>query len=207
MTVDSSAVTDEALMMRFQAGDRGALTTLVRRHKSSMYHFVLRQVRSRAAAEDLTQDVFVRLVQSATTFKHEARFTSWLYAIARNLCVDHLRRGGVRHAASLDAPSDREAHSVGTTLGERLADPTPAASAERNVVSADIGARVNRAIESLPVEQREVFLLRQLAQVPFRDIAEMTGVSENTVKSRMRYALERLQEALADYEEFARALR
>jgi len=207
MSVESIPVSDEALMMRFQAGDRGALSTLVSRHKTSMYNFVLRQVRSRSVAEDLTQDVFVRLVQSASTFKHEARFTSWLYAIARNLCIDHLRRGGLRHAASLDAPIGREDDASGATLGERLADPTPAASAERSVVSADIGARVNRAVESLPVEQREVFLLRQLARVPFRDIAEMTGVSENTVKSRMRYALERLQEALTDYEEFARALR
>jgi RNA polymerase sigma-70 factor (ECF subfamily) len=205
--MDSTAESDEAFMMRFQAGDRTALTTLVRRHNRSIYNFILRQVRSRPVAEDLTQDVFVRVVQRATTFKHEARFTSWLYAIARNLCVDHLRRGGVRHTTSLDAPLGRDDGASGATLSERLADTAPSASAERSVVSADIGARVHRAVEALPVEQREVFLLRQLARVPFHDIAEMTGVSENTVKSRMRYALERLQEALADYEELARALR
>ena len=67
--------------------------------------------------------------------------------------------------------------------------------------------RITRAVEQLPEEQREVFLLREIGHVPFKDIAEMTGVSENTVKSRMRYALERLQEALSEYEDYARALR
>jgi RNA polymerase sigma-70 factor (ECF subfamily) len=67
--------------------------------------------------------------------------------------------------------------------------------------------RIVRAVEQLPEEQREVFLLREVGHVPFKDIAEMTGVSENTVKSRMRYALERLQNALSEYEDYARALR
>ena len=74
-------------------------------------------------------------------------------------------------------------------------------------MSADIAARVTRAVEDLPAEQREVFLLRQQAGVPFKEIAKITGVSENTAKSRMRYALERLQTALAEYEDYARALR
>ena len=98
----------------------------------------------------------------------------------------------------------RDGDTQGATLSERIADNRPESSAERTAVSADIGARVNRALDALPAEQREVFLLRQLGQVPFKDIAEITGVSENTVKSRMRYALERLQEALIEYEDLAR---
>ena len=74
-------------------------------------------------------------------------------------------------------------------------------------VDTDIGQRIIKAVEALPPEQREVFLLRQLSRVPFKEIAKMTGVPENTVKSRMRYALERLQEALSEYEDYARALR
>ncbi len=75
------------------------------------------------------------------------------------------------------------------------------------MTATDIGQRIIAAVEVLPPEQREVFLLRQVGKVPFKDIAKMTGVPENTVKSRMRYALERLQEALSEYEDYARALR
>ncbi len=202
---DVSDISDETLMMQFQGGDRRAFAVLVGRHKSPVYNFIMRQVRSKTTAEDLTQDVFVRVVQSAGTFKHEARFTTWVYSIARNLCIDHLRKMSLRRHPSLDQPSAKD--QKGATLGDRIADEHPSASAERSVVSADIGQRVVAAVESLPPEQREVFLLRQMAKVPFKDIAKMTGVPENTVKSRMRYALERLQEALSDYEEYARALR
>jgi RNA polymerase sigma-70 factor (ECF subfamily) len=192
-------------MMRFQDGDRPSFVVLVRRHKTPLYNFILRHVRSRSHAEDLTQDVFVRVVQSAATFKHEARFSTWIYSIARNLCIDHLRKMSLRRHPSLDqAARDDDASAP---LGDRLADASPGAAADRRLTSRDIGERIVVAVEELPEEQREVFLLRQLAQVPFKDIAEMTGVPENTVKSRMRYALERLQEALCEYEDYARALR
>ncbi|MBI4705490.1 MAG: RNA polymerase sigma factor [Deltaproteobacteria bacterium] len=192
-------------MRRFQEGDRGAFAALVRRHKTLVYNFVLRQVRSRATAEDLVQDLFVKVVQSAASFKHEARFTTWIYSIARNLCIDHLRKMSLRRHASLDhAPGSDE---NGPALGERIPSRDPSAAADRRLIADDIGRRVTQAVEELPQEQREVFLLRQLAKVPFKEIAEMTGVPENTVKSRMRYALERLQEALSEYEDYARALR
>ena len=205
MASDQNDVTDEVLMMQFQAGDRSAFAILVRRHKTPIYNFVLRQVRSKTTAEDLTQDVFVRVVQNASTFKHEARFTTWVYSIARNLCIDHLRKMSLRRHRSLDQQGGKE--SEGPTLGERVADEHPSAAADRRAVSNDIAERIVAAVEELPEEQREVFLLRQLAKVPFKEIAEMTGVPENTVKSRMRYALERLQEALSEYEDYARALR
>ncbi len=198
-------VPDEVLMMQFQGGNRAAFATLVVRHKTPIFNFILRQVRSQATAEDLTQDLFVRVVQNAATFKHEARFTTWVYSIARNLCIDHLRKMSLRRHPSLDHGSGQEGE--GPTLGERIANEHPSSAADRQVMSSDIGARIIRAVEELPEEQREVYLLRQLAKVPFKEIAKMTGVPENTVKSRMRYALERLQEALSDYEDYARALR
>src|SRR3954471_24913705 len=94
-------VTDEVLMMRFQAGDRAAFASLVRRHKTPIYNFILRLVRAPVAAEDLVQDVFVKVVQSAVDFKHESRFSTWCYAIARNICIDHLRKMSFRNHASL----------------------------------------------------------------------------------------------------------
>ncbi len=199
-------VTDEALMIRFQRGDRAAFATLVRRHQTPLYNFSLRHLRAQPAAEDVVQDAFVRVVQSAAEFKHEARFTTWLYTIARNLCFDHLRKQAHRKHPALDQAKRGEAEEgEGPTLGEQTADTR--ASVEREATSIELKERIAKAVEGLPEEQREVFLMREVANLPFKEIAEVTGVPENTVKSRMRYALERLQQCLSEYEEYARALR
>jgi RNA polymerase sigma-70 factor, ECF subfamily len=203
--ISREEVTDEVLMMRFQGGDRASFAGLVKRHKTPLYNFILRQVHLTSAAEDLTQDVFVRIVQNAADFKHEARFSTWAYAIARNLCIDHLRKMALRRHPSLDQSSQDTGD--GPTLGERTADSRPGASVDRSAIGNEMGQLITAAVEKLPPEQREVFLLREIGNVPFKDIAEITGVPENTVKSRMRYALERLQEALSEYEDYARALR
>ncbi len=200
-------VTDEALMIRFQRGDRAAFAFLVRRHQSALYNFALRHLRLPQAAEDVVQDAFVRVVQNAGEFKHEARFTTWLYTIARNLCIDQLRKRALRKHPSLDQSASGRSgeEGEGPTLGEQTADGR--ASVEREATGTELKERIARAVEELPDEQREVFLMRELANLPFKEIAVITGVPENTVKSRMRYALERLQQTLSEYEEYARALR
>ena len=204
MTGTGVEVTDEALMIRYQRGDGSAFAQLVRRHQSSLYNFAFRQLGISQVAEDVVQDAFVRVVQNAADFKHEARFTTWLYTIARNLCIDQMRKRALRRHPSLDearADSDGE----GPTLGEQTADIR--ANVERDASGTEIKQRIAKAVDALPDDQREVFLMRELANLPFKEIAEITGVPENTVKSRMRYALERLQDALCEYEEYARALR
>jgi RNA polymerase sigma-70 factor, ECF subfamily len=202
-----SEVTDEALMVRFQSGDRAAFTLLVRRHQSPLYNFALRQLRSGPAAEEVVQDAFVRVVNNAAEFKHASRFSTWLYTITRNLCIDHVRKRAIRNHPSLDeARGDtRGSGGEGPTLGERTADTR--ANVERAAVTVEIRERLLAAVDDLPDDQREVFLLREVSNVPFKEIAEIVGAPENTVKSRMRYALERLQAALSDFEEYARALR
>ena len=197
-------LTDEALMIRFQRGDRAAFAVLVRRHQSPLYNFALRHLRAPQVAEDVVQDAFVRVVQSAAEFKHEARFTTWVYTITRNLCIDQLRKRALRKHPSLDQGKPGE-EGDGPTLGEQTADVR--ASVEREATGAELKERIAKAVEALPEEQREVFLMREVANLPFKEIAEVTGFPENTVKSRMRYALERLQQALSEYEEYSRALR
>jgi RNA polymerase sigma-70 factor, ECF subfamily len=199
-------VTDEALMTRYQRGDLSAFTVLVARHKTPVYNFVLRQLRSPTLAEDLVQDIFVRIIENASSFKHEARFTTWAYTIARNLCVDQIRKASYRRHASLDQKDESETGD-GLSYSEKLPDPHPRASTERAAAAGEIQAAVTAAVEALPPDQKEVFLLREVANLPFSEIATITEAQENTVKSRMRYALERLQEALADFEEYARALK
>ena len=193
---------DESLMLRYQGGDRAAFAALVKRHQSPLYNFALRQIRVPQVAEDIVQEAFVRVVQNAADFKHEARFTTWVYTITRNLCIDQMRKRALRKHPSLD---EQKADGEGPTLGEQTADPR--ASVEREATGTELKERISRAVETLPDEQREVFLMREMSNLPFKEIADITGVPENTVKSRMRYALERLQEALSEYEDYARALR
>lgn len=204
MSPSRTETTDEALMGRFQGGERAAFTMLVRRHQTPLYNFALRQLRSGPAAEEVVQEAFVRVVQNAGEFKNTARFSSWLYTIARNLCIDALRKGGLRRHPSLDEPQ-RSPAGEGPTLGERT--PDVRADVERTAVSTEIRERVLAAIDTLPDDQREVFLLREVSNLPFKEIATIVDAPENTVKSRMRYALERLQATLSEFEEYAHALR
>ena len=203
MTAPAKDPPDETLMLRYQQGDRSAFAQLVRRHQAPLYNFALRQVRVPQVAEDVIQETFVRVVQNAADFKHEARFTTWVYTITRNLCIDHLRKRALRKHPSLDESKGEEGD--GPTLGEQTADPR--ASVEREATGTELKERIARAVDTLPDEQREVFLMREVSNLPFKEIAQITGVPENTVKSRMRYALERLQEALEEYEDYAHALR
>ena len=197
--------TDEMLMVRYQRGDREAFVELVRRYQAPIYNFVIRHLHHPSAAEDVTQDVFMRVVQKAAEFKHEARFSTWLYTIARNLCIDHLRKLSHRRHPSLDqAPG---ANPDQPALGESIADEHPHADVDRSATASEVQACLVSAVSALPEEQREVFLLREIGNLPFREIAEVTGVGENTVKSRMRYALDRLRTALSEFEEYSRALR
>jgi len=200
----ASEATDEMLMVRYQRGERLAFTELVRRYETPIFNFALRHLRHSGSAEDVTQEVFLRVVQKAASFKHEARFSTWLYTIARNLCVDQLRRQRHRRHPSLEQPATG---GEGRSLADQVSDSHPRANVERASMSTQVADRIVQAVDALPEPQREVFLLREVGNLSFRDIADITGVGENTVKSRMRYALERLQEALSDFEEYARALR
>ncbi len=206
MSEHRSDAGDEALMARFQSGDRGAFALLVRRHQRPLYNFALRHLASSAAAEEVVQDAFMRVVQSSSDFRQTSRFTAWLYTIARNLCIDALRKKAQRQHRSLDEPaSPNDGDPNGPSLAERTADRS--ANVERSALSLEMRARLLSAVDELPDDQREVFLLREISDLPFKEIAIVVDAPENTVKSRMRYALERLQAALSEFEEYARALR
>jgi RNA polymerase sigma-70 factor, ECF subfamily len=193
---------DESLMLRYRDGDVRAFELLVTRHRKALFNFILRFVRDTAAAEDVTQETFLRLVKGADAYERQAKFTTWLYTIARNLCVDAARRGKHRKAASLDAPLGDEDGSV--SLLDLV--PDSGAGVDRQAQSRELAVRLRQAIESLPDEQREIFLLREVADLQFNEIANVVGCPENTVKSRMRYALEKLREALEEYRDLARAV-
>jgi RNA polymerase sigma-70 factor (ECF subfamily) len=192
---------NEALMLRFRNGDVRAFEILLSRHRQSIFDFILRSVGpyNTAQAEDLTQETFLRVVKQASTYEQRAKFTTWLYTLARNLCIDASRRRKHRKAQSLDATDED-----GNSMLDRTAAPTPAV--DRQVIGQQLQERLQLAISELPEDQREVFLMRESADLSFKEIADVIGVSENTVKSRMRYALEKLRASLSEYQEMARAL-
>ena len=191
-------------MTAYGRGDVAAFDVLLKRHQRPIYNFLLRHVGNPAAAEDLVQEVFMRVIKGAAGYKQQAKFTTWLYTIARNLCVDFARRSKHRRAASLDQPLGRGDDGPGPTIGDLTADRGP--NVERQVVSQRLQDRIQQAIGELSEEQREVFLMRETLNLPFKEIAEIVQCPENTVKSRMRYALEQLRRALDAYKDLARAV-
>ena len=201
MTKDPS---DEELLRRFNDGDAEAFATLVRRYERPLYNFILRSVRRRERADELLQDVFLKVVQRSRDFKGNSKLSTWIYTIARNLCIDHSRKMVFRRHKSLDAPG-RASSEDGPTLLDRTA--AHGAEPDRAAVAEDLRQRIADAVEELPEEQKDVFLMRQVQGMRFKEIAEVIGIPENTVKSRMRYALERLQRALADYAEYVQELK
>jgi len=182
--------TDEQLMRRFQRGDARAFETLMRRHRTPVHTFLCRLTGDRARAEDLLQETFLRVVKAAAGWEPAALFRTWLFTIARNLAADEARRQAFRATDPLDAPRED-----GAPRREPVAEGTPAPDDAAG--DALVRPRLEAALRALPAEQREVFLLREQAGLSFPEIAEATGVNENTVKSRMRYALLALRDRLA----------
>jgi RNA polymerase sigma-70 factor (ECF subfamily) len=193
---------DETLLRRFNEGDAAAFEALMGRYERPLFNFVLRYVGDRQRSEEILQDTFLRVLERSRDFKGESKVSTWLYTIARNLCIDESRKRKHRKHRSLDAPGTTE--EDGPALVERV--PARGPAVDRAVIAETLGPQIAAAIEGLPEEQREVFLMRETQAMPFKDIAAVVGVPENTVKSRMRYALERLQEALREYEDYVREL-
>lgn len=199
---DLEACSDEQLLSLYTRGELSAMAVLVSRYQRPLFTFLMRMCGDRGRSEDLLQEAFLRLIEHAETFEGGSRLKTWLYRIARNLCIDDMRRQKHRRHASLDA---ERGDGDERTLHDQVESPAP--RADRQVVGQELTVRMQAAIATLPDDQREVFLLRQVHALQFKEIAEVTAVSENTVKSRMRYALERLQSALAEYQDYAEELR
>jgi RNA polymerase sigma-70 factor (ECF subfamily) len=193
-------------MASYQAGDVAAFQELVLRHERQLWSFLRRFVGDAATAEDLLQEVFLRVVRAAGDWKVEAKFSTWLYTIARNLCTDQSRRAAHRGTVSLDAPSrPPSADESGRVLADRIAGGS--GGAEDAAMNRQLADQIDRAVDALPADQREVFLMREMMDMPFAEIAAAVGATEPTVKSRMRYALEKLRDALAGFHDVASASR
>ena len=189
----SAAPSDEELMLAYGAGDAAAFDALYARHKGGVYRYLLRQCRQPGVADELFQDVWMNLIRARASYAPTAKFTTWLYRLAHNRMVDHFRASG--HLTLVSA--DDEAHEDAVIALPAARATEPAARAENR----ELGERLRAALSALPPAQREAFLLQQEAALSLSEIAELTGVGVETVKSRLRYAMAKLRAELADLDE------
>jgi RNA polymerase sigma-70 factor (ECF subfamily) len=185
---------DAELMRRVQRGDRQAFAELVERYQRPIYNFILRTVRDETEAEDLAQNTFVQVWKSAKRYRVSARFSTWLYTIARNLSLNEIRRRRRHQAESLDAPhpeyEEQSLHQVKDTTS-----PAPPDA----VVRDELFVKVEEAIRDLPESQRTALLLCREEDVTYEEIARILGVSLSATKSIIHRAREVLRVRLKAY--------
>lgn len=172
---------DQALMLRYKDGDTDAFETLYRRHNEALYRYLLRLCRHRDTAEDIFQEVWGKIIVARARYRPTAKFTTFLYRVAHNCFIDHLRRNR-RHDRVANVEPDSRQHD-----GEG-----PDIETERRLAR----ERLEAALADLPDEQRDVFLLREEAGLSLDAIAEVTGTNRETAKSRLRYAVRKLRAAI-----------
>ncbi len=185
-----NSISDEELMALYQRGDQSAFQQLLTRHKRGVYGYILRYTGNEQESEEVFQDVFIKMHRAAPNWVPTAKFSTWLYTIVRNLCIDVYRKKKIRRTLSLDATEEGEDRSLYDVIPSE--DPHPDSQSS----DAEIGKVLEAALAKINPDQKEVFLLRGKNGLKFEEIAEVLGVSVNTVKSRMRYACETLKNIL-----------
>ena len=175
---------DSALMLRYRDGDGDAFEVLYARHRSSLYRFLLRQSGDQQSCEDIFQETWSKVIRARHNYRPDAQFSTYLYRIARNSLIDHYRRVG---------------RQSGLVSENEAAVPEPVAQTDDPVRAAeqrDQRELILAALDRISDAQREVFLLREEAGCSLAEIAAITGVGHETVKSRLRYALLKLRSSL-----------
>lgn len=195
-TAQSPDDADETLMLRYAAGDMGAFDTLYGRHELAVWRFVLRSVKIQAVADDLLQDVWFAVARHAGSYEVKAKFRTWLFTLAHNRLVDHLRT--TRNHTSLDANEDGGGDEARPGLADTLAADSGFGPV-RQLQSREQAAALIAAVEQLPFEQREAFLLQAEGDLRVQEIADATGVHFETAKSRLRYARTSLRQQLQEF--------
>ncbi len=183
MATDSDA-TDEALMLGYRDGDAVAFDVLYSRHKGGIYRYLLRQCRNAALADEMFQDVWMNLIRARAGYTVQAKFSTYLYRIAHNRLMDHFRRDDT--GVSLDD----ESVTVDEPVAPRSVEP------EVSATSRQLAAQLLTLLDGLPDEQRAAFVLQQEGGLSIEEIAAATGVTRETAKSRLRYALAKLRQGM-----------
>jgi RNA polymerase sigma-70 factor, ECF subfamily len=186
--------TDAEVMLRVKAGDESAFDYLVQKYRRPLVSFMYRMARNTAAAEDLAQEVFLRVYRSRQTYEASAKFTTWLYRIATNLAVNHAR--DTRHerpevTVSLDEPDEE----TGTTLDV----PDSKVTVEESLVRRERMLAIRAKVEALPERQKLAVIMHKYQQMDYKQIADVLKLSESATKSLLFRAYETLREQLKQF--------
>jgi RNA polymerase sigma-70 factor (ECF subfamily) len=185
---------DAAIMLRVAAGDESGFNYLVEKHYRAMIHFLFRMVRNQAVAEELAQEVFLRVYRSRESYRAEAKFTTWLYRIATNLAVNHARDTKHERAAStiyLDSPDEE----TGTTPD--VADDEP--NVEQNLLRKERMAAIKQHVMALPERQRMAVLMHKYQGMDYKQIGDVLKLSESATKSLLFRAYQTLRDKLKEF--------
>ncbi len=185
---------DAAVMLRMAAGDEASFNYLVGKYNRPMVHFLFRMVHNQAAAEELAQEVFLRVYRARASYRAEARFTTWLYRIATNLAVNHARDTRRERAAQtvyLDQPDEE----TGTTPDVASGEP----SAEDELLTQERVKAIRAHVDALPERQRLAVLMHKYQGMDYRQIGEVLKLSESATKSLLFRAYQTLRTKLKDF--------
>ena len=186
-------MTDEQLIRKYLDGDIEAFNTLVWRWQKPIYNFTLRYFKDREHAKDATQRVFVKVFKNLKHLKDSRKFSSWIYQIALNLCKDETKSKYYQTTSSLDELKDSKNFDVSSeTDSSAYAGHNPENTLERR----ELRSLLERALEQIPAEQKEVVVMKEFQGLKFIEIAEILELPINTVKSRMYYGLHALRKIL-----------
>jgi RNA polymerase sigma-70 factor (ECF subfamily) len=188
---------DTVLVARCKGNDLTAFDEIVERYQHKIYGYVKRLVGNETDAEDITQEVFLKALNSLHRFREESSLQTWLFRIATNLCRDaHRRRQREKGWLSLWRQADEQSE---TEEGGIVDPPDDRFNPEKLLLREELGAMLSKAMEQLPLAMREVLILHDVEQMPYEEIAQALGVPLGTVKSRLFHARARLRESLANY--------
>jgi RNA polymerase sigma-70 factor (ECF subfamily) len=196
-------LSDEAIILNFrQTKDPTHFKSLVRRYEGRVYAAVLRLVGNAEEAEEVVQDTFMKLHQNIDKFRSQASFAAWLFRIAHNCCMDRLRvkqRRKIYSFWSFDPQSapDKEEQAESGKVISQLADPCP--NPAEMLDASEQEQLIERCLKELPDQQRAVVILHDIEGFPYQDIAEITGATIGTVRSRLHYGRLKLRELLEPY--------
>lgn len=177
---------DTTLMLRYRDGDARAFEILYGRHKGGLYRYLKRLCRDQDIANDLFQEVWGKVIASRERYEPRAQFNTFLFRVAHNCAVDYFRRAGRQHLGRMDDVDELEEGLPDNSI------PQP----DAQVSEIEVRASFRQALEQLPDEQREAFLLYEETGLSLEEIGKITGVAMETAKSRLRYALRKLRAAL-----------
>lgn len=185
---------DEALMLAYRDGDAVAFEALYARWRSRLYRYLLHQCGERGLAEDLYQDVWMKLIGARGNYEIHAKFSTWLFTIAHRRLIDHYRRSAARPQEVVRWQDEDDA---GDPLDE-LPGPSALEPLQQHATG-ELRTRLLDALGALPAAQREAFLLVEEGDLSLDDAARAAGVGRETLKSRLRYALAKLRAALVEF--------